>query len=318
MSRKIMNDCIDATCELNAWGRAPLAVCNHTIDSRRWVGFSRRAGDVYIASWAKSGTTWLQQIVAQLVFGSGTNVALNKVSPWLENRFVPRLHTLAVLESQEHKRFVKTHLPANALPYRADARYIYIARDGRDAVWSWHNHHMNLRPQFYQMMRAGLLNGTPPLTPPTLDQRRFFLEWLDGDGYPLWPFWTHVKSWWDLRHLPNVLVLHYFDLKSDLLEGIRKIASFIDVDVDVEDLTRIAECCTFSYMKSRAEDLLPEFSRAMNGGAKSFIHRGSGGAWMDVLTPEDICRYESQMLAAVGAECARWLSRPYSDQKRSS
>lgn len=312
-SKKIMNEAKDADCELNVWGQLPVTVSNHTIDSRRWAGFSRRSGDVFIATWAKSGTTWLQQIIAQLIFGSGTTVSLNDVSPWLENRFLPRLYTLAVLENQRHKRFVKTHLPANALPYRSDARYIYVARDGRDAVWSWHNHHMNLRPQIYQMMRAAPNNGAPPLTPPTHDQRQFFLEWLDRDGYPLWPFWGHVKSWWDVRHLPNVLLLHYCDLKGDLVGAIRKIASFIEIDVNTADIARVAECCTFSYMKSLANDLLPDFSRAMTGGAKSFIHRGGGGAWKDVLTSTDICRYDSAMLSALGADCARWLSQPYSN-----
>lgn len=308
-----MNVVKTAPIEKNAWGEVPRQVRNHTIDSRRWVGFARRPGDVFIATWAKSGTTWVQQIVAQLIFGAGSTQPLNKVSPWLENRYFPFLQTRAVLESQQHKRFVKTHLPADALPYRPDSRYIYIARDGRDAVWSWHNHHLNLRPEVYKLMGAALANGVPVLTPPTPDVRRFFLDWLDGDGFPLWPFWGHVRSWWSIRHLPNVLLLHFHDLRTDLVGAIRRIASFIEVDTDPASLQRIADCCSFVYMKDHAQELLPEYAHIMRGGADTFIHRGYGGAWSQVLTPSDVSRYEDIMLAALGRDCADWLSQPYCD-----
>jgi aryl sulfotransferase len=298
--------------ETNAWGEELLKVRNHTIDSRRLIGLSRRPGDVFIATWGKSGTTWVQQIVAQLVLGGGSNNELNKVSPWLENRFYSFLQMRTNLENQQHKRFVKTHLPATALPYRQDARYIYIARDGRDAVWSWHNHHTSIRPEVFEMMRAVVGKGAPMFGPPTPDVRRFFLDWLDRDGYPLWPFWDHIKSWWSIRHLPNVLLLHFCDLKTDLLGSIQKIASFIEVDMDQASLQRVAECCSFAYMKGHSDKLFPEYAGALIGGASSFIHRGTGGGWKELLTPSDVYRYENTMISVLGADCARWLSQPYS------
>jgi len=38
--------------------------------------------------------------------------------------------------------FLKTHLPVDALVFSPRAKYIYIARDGRDVVWSLYNHHV--------------------------------------------------------------------------------------------------------------------------------------------------------------------------------
>ena len=38
------------------------------VDSARWNGFEFRDDDIVIATYAKSGTTLTQQIVAQLVF----------------------------------------------------------------------------------------------------------------------------------------------------------------------------------------------------------------------------------------------------------
>lgn len=297
--------------EKNAWREEVARVRNNTMDSRRWIALSDRPGDVIISTWGKSGTTWVQQIVAQLIFGGGSRYDLNKISPWIENKFYSFLHMRATLENQQHKRFVKTHLPATALPYRQNSKYIYIARDGRDAVWSWHNHHISLRPEIFEAMRTALGNDAPILGPPTADIRRFFLEWLERDGYPLWPYWDHINSWWSIRQLPNVLLLHFCDLKADLRGSIRRIASFIDVDIDEEDLQKVADCCTFAYMKSHSDELLPEYAGSMTGGANSFIHRGTGGEWKTILTKADVREYESKMLSALGSDCARWVAQPY-------
>jgi hypothetical protein len=48
-----------------------------------------------------------------------------------------------MVEAQTHRRFLKTHLPLDALVFSPKAKYIYIGRDGRDVVWSMYNHHAN-------------------------------------------------------------------------------------------------------------------------------------------------------------------------------
>ena len=77
----------------------------------------------------------------------------------------PRRPKLPVVEAQTHRRFLKTHLP-DALVFSPKAKYIYIGRDGRDVVWSMHNHHVNANETWYEA-----LNDTPgrvgqPIEPP--------------------------------------------------------------------------------------------------------------------------------------------------------
>jgi aryl sulfotransferase len=296
----------------NAWGDIPLVVRNHTLDSTRWDSFVPRDGDVIIANWGKSGTTWLQQIASELILGDCSKGSLNQVSPWIENRFVPLDTMLEVLESQTHRRFMKSHLPADALVFRPSTRYIYIGRDGRDAVWSWRNHHLKLRSTIYDDMKKVSGNDGFDLEPPSGDARAYFLKWLEDDGYPLWPFFSHVRLWWSLRHLPNVLVIHFEDLKRDLEGSAGKIARFLGQDVSPAEIRRIGSRASFSFMKAHARELLPEHDRMMDGGAETFINRGEGGEWQTLLRPEDIAAYESRMLSELDEECARWLSRPYS------
>ena len=87
---------------------------NVICDSTRWNAFKFRDDDVIIATYSKTGTTWTQQIVAQLVFG-GADVDLFQTSPWLDFRLVPVDQLLAGLEALQHRRFMNTILHLIAL-----------------------------------------------------------------------------------------------------------------------------------------------------------------------------------------------------------
>ena len=71
-----------------------------------------------------------------------------------------------------------------------------------------------------------------------------------GDGYPFWPFWEQVRSWWEIRDLPNVMLVHFADLKADLPGEIRRIADFLDIEIDEARWPAILEHCSFAYMKA--------------------------------------------------------------------
>lgn len=297
--------------DVKARHRAPDLVVNNLLDSTRWARISARDGDVVVVTWAKSGTTWVQQILAQLILPDEMPQALTRLSPWIENRYVPLEKMCATLDAQTHRRFMKTHLPANAIEYKDRTKYIFVGRDGRDVVWSWYNHHRNLNNHFYELIRSTPGCVAPFLMPPGDDVREYFLEWLAKDGYPLWPFWAHVRSWWELRHSPNILLLHYDELKGNFPEAVTRIGRFLDMDVKSSGIERISDRCTFTYMKDHAGALLPEHELVLAGGARTFINRGEGGHWREVLHCEDVAAYESKLLDELGEECALWLTRPY-------
>ena len=93
---------------------------NHHMDSTIWDRFAFRDDDVIVATYAKSGTTWTQQIVGQLLFAGDPDVQINALSPWLDLRVMPP-DTMAQLEAQTHRRIVKTHLPLDALTFSPKA-----------------------------------------------------------------------------------------------------------------------------------------------------------------------------------------------------
>ena len=158
-----------------------------------------------------------------------------------------------MVEAQAHRRFIKTHLPVDALVFSPRAKYIYIARDGRDVIWSMYNHHSNGNQAFYD-----LLNETPGLVgpriePPPASVRQYFNDWVERDGFPFWSFWENLRTWWEIRHLPNVMLLHFSELKADMPGQIRRIAEFLDIEVDEARWPAILDHCSFDYMKRNAE-----------------------------------------------------------------
>src|SRR4029079_2276915 len=136
---------------------------NHHFDSTIWNDFNFRDDDIIIATYAKSGTTWTQQMVAQMLLGPDPELEVAHLSPWLDIRVPPKEVKLPEVEAQTGRRFLKTHLPVDALVYSPKAKYIYIGRDGRDVVWSMYNHHANANEQWY-----AALNDTPRRVAPPL------------------------------------------------------------------------------------------------------------------------------------------------------
>ncbi|MDQ5851064.1 MAG: sulfotransferase domain-containing protein [Chloroflexota bacterium] len=281
---------------------------NHHFDSTIWNDFRFRDDDIVIATYAKSGTTWTQQIVSQLLFNGAEGLEVAEMSPWLDLRVPPKEVKLPAVEAQTHRRFLKTHLPVDALVFSPKAKYIYIGRDGRDVVWSMYNHHANANDLWYQVLNDTPGRVGPPIGRPPSSTRDYFVEWMERDGHPFWPFWENVRSWWEIRHLPNVLLLHFNDLKADMPGQIRRIAAFLEIPIDEERWPAILEHCSFEYMKANATKSVPLGGIIFEGGARTFIHEGTNGRWRDVLSPEEVRKYEDMARQHLGPTCARWLA----------
>ncbi|AXI48063.1 sulfotransferase [Sulfitobacter sp. SK012] len=280
---------------------------NHHIDSTVWDDIHFRDDDIIIGTYGKSGTTWMQQIVSQLIFEGEENLPVSEMSHWVDLRIPPKEVKLPMIEAQTHRRFLKTHLPVDALVFSEKAKYIYVARDGRDIAWSMHNHHACANDAWYDALNNTPGRVGPPITPPIGTTQDYFENWLDNDGTPFWPFWENVRSWWAIRNLPNVMLVHFADLKSDMEGQIRRIAEFIDVPAEQAVMDRVLEHCSFDYMKANAAQTVPLGGAFWEGGAKTFIHKGNNGRWKDELPQSVSDRYEQVAVTELGETCANWL-----------
>ena len=290
------------------WPKKQGELYHNHFDSTTWNDFPFRDDDIIIATYAKSGTTWLQQIVAQLIFEGATEQNVAEMSPWVDFLLPPDEVLLPQIEAQTHRRFLKTHLPVDALVFSPKAKYLFIARDGRDVVWSYYNHQLNMTDMLIEGLNDARRPDTDEVGRPSLEIDEYFRNWLDKDGAPLWQFWHNISSWWDIRNLPNVKLLHFAALKNDMPGQIREIAEFLEVDVDENNWDAILEHCSFDYMRANAEKSVPMGGAPWIGGARTFMHKGTNGRWRDVLTAEDNQKYEDHSLSNLGPECAEWLA----------
>ena len=279
-------------------------------DSARWNDFKYRDDDIVIVTWGKSGTTWTQQIVGQLVLGAPEGISATNESPWLDCRFSPLEETFEQLEAQTHRRYIKTHLPVDSLPFSDRAKYIYVGRDVRDIAWSAYNHQAAFTQGTLDAFNELPGRDSPPLIHPPCGVREYyhsFLETGEAPGFQLAPIWEHVQGWWDVKHLPNVLMVHFNNLKSDMAGEIRRIAGFLNIEIDDGLWPAILEHCSFEYMQqeSAKSEMLEEFFK---GGGKTFIHKGTNGRWKDVLNQDEIAICDEIAAQRLSQECAHWLN----------
>ena len=72
--------------------------------------------------------------MSMLVFRSAAPRPILEDSPWLDLRTRDLTASVENIEAQTHRRYLKTHLPFDALPVYEGVKYIHIGRDG--ARWA--------------------------------------------------------------------------------------------------------------------------------------------------------------------------------------
>ena len=209
-------------------------------DSSRWEGFALRPDDIVISTPPKCGTTWTQMICALLVFQTPELPdRLSNLSPWLDMLTRSRATVVALLEAQEHRRFIKTHTPLSGIPVSDGVTYICVGRDPRDVALSMDDHLLNLDWEGFhaQCVAAALEDGRPEpaMAPPppleSLTERERFWQWVDDQTAPtessssLLRTVRHIESFWEARDTVNVVMLHYHDLTTDLEAQMRALAA---------------------------------------------------------------------------------------------
>lgn len=297
--------------------RAPLReVRSRVFDSGRWRGYRPRGDDIIIATYSKCGTTWMQRIVGMLIFGSSEPVPLWDLSPWPDMRlFGPIEETLERAEAQTHRRFFKSHLPYDALPVHEDVKFIHVARDGRDAAMSMHNHLCHFTAETF----AGLdeISLADPkfgdrYPRPEKDPADYFHRWIsdeaeDGQGDAGASFFHVENSYWAARHDPDVLLVHYADLKRDREAEMRRVAQFLDIEISESQWPELVEAAGFEAMKRLGDELIP-MAKDIWGeeGASRFFSKGRSRSWSE-LRQSDLELYDDKVGRRFEPELGEWI-----------
>lgn len=275
-------------------------------DNRRWEHFNQRPGDIFVCTPAKCGTTWTQTIVNSLLWPNGDSPGpVIALAPWFDARFFTVEETVAGLDAQTTRRSIKTHTPADGIPWFDDCQYIVVGRDARDAFMSWTNHRANMKSENIMALAVTAVEDgiAIPDRMPSSDIHEMFVSWLE-DGN----LFNHIATFWARRSQPNVLFVHYDDLKADLDAEMRRIAHFLEIEVPDSLWPAVIDRCTFAAMKARPDEI-GDFERLFKGGADSFLFKGTNGRWRDVLTEDELAACEKRAVELLPPDANAWLTR---------
>ena len=264
----------------------PAGSCD-AVSTARADSYAARSEDIFVATQMKCGTTWMEHIVYEVLHrGKGNLVAsgtaLYALAPWLEGRKSVPVDQAPVLGAERPSRIIKTHLPAQLCPSSPEARYIYVAR-----------HPVSCFASCVDFIATNV-GAMAPAMPA-------YEEWFRSPDLMWWGTWTaHVKGWWDRsRRDPNVLFVYFEEMKRDLPEMVRRVASFLGVaPLGEAELAQIVHKCGFDYMQKHQDNFEMHPPHILQTNAALFV-RGTAERHQDV--PADT---RGRILAWAAAEMA--------------
>ncbi len=264
----------------------------------RWDAFSPREGDIVVCAPPKSGTTWLQGILALLISGDpnvDANVA-NK-SPWLDIS-IPELNkVMGALEAQNHRRQIKTHTPLDGIPYWPDLRYITIFRHPIDVHFSFRKHISNMNEHVLKdCFPTDLSEGF-----------RIFLEGEHSDGASLSSIIDHYRSSVAFDKHENCLRLHYVDMLRNLQGAFGTIAQHVGLSHSVSLTEQLVQAATFKSMKANANRFALAAGQGFWKNDADFFDSASSNKWIGKLTEEDLAAYDLRISELLPADDRNWL-----------
>lgn len=202
--------------------------------------YAPRPEDVFVATQMKCGTTWMQQIVYEVLRrGRGSlaesGTALYAISPWLESVKSVPISEAPLVGTERPSRIIKTHLPATACPLEPQARYIYVAR-----------HPVSCFASCIDFIEDNAGRLAPPLG--------LVEDWFCSDEMWWGPWPAHVDGWWRAAQTRgNVLFVHFEEMKSDLAAIVKRVAMFLGLaDLSDDELDEIVRKSGFEYMHHHA------------------------------------------------------------------
>ncbi|KAJ3705092.1 hypothetical protein LUZ61_008797 [Rhynchospora tenuis] len=242
--------------------------------------FKSRPSDVIVASFVKSGTTWLKALTFTIMhrdkytFSHHPLLKLNPHDcvPLIEHVYAARDEQY--LETLPSPRVLGSHLSYSMLPESiktSNCPIVYICREPKDVFVSfWH---MNLR------LDQGLKE------PPSFAQA--FELFCEG-RIPHGPIWEHVLEYHtkSLSSPEKILILKYEEMLKDPTDGVTRLAKFIGRPFSEEEMKngvveKIAEFCSFNKLKELDVN---------NGGGdltnRYFFRKAVVGDWQNCMTAE--------------------------------
>ncbi len=214
-----------------------------------------RPTDTFIVSYPKSGNTWVRFLLANTILG-------DRVATFHDlDELVPDVHKYrARIELTWKRRLIKTHY-AFCSHY---PRFVYICRDGRDALVSFYH---------YQMQR-GQFSGS----------FSEFIRSRQTNIFGRWRWHEHVSE--ALREKDrrpdDVIFLRYEDMLSDPFAVAPDLVAFCGIEASSDRVANAVRNCSFEKLR----DI--ETSYGGLGDVERFMRKGKSNQWPGYFSRDDL------------------------------
>lgn len=262
---------------------------------------------VWLASYPKSGNTWLRAMITALMDGNGAtpdlgdmvggsehgerlfldelcgvvsdSLTYDQLKPYLRNMRL-QWGDLAAAPSivKTHDRFGHTADGLPLFPIEATRMAILIVRHPLDVAVSYAAHNSSDLDNSIERLEddRAMLNATPTRGS----------EYLPVD---LGSWSAHTASWLDQRALP-MLVLRYEDMLDDPAGALMQVAKACGIDASPETAATAARACSIERLRE-AESATGFGERPPGMGA--FFREGRRGRGAELLSPAQVARLQA-------------------------
>jgi len=231
-----------------------------------------RPEDVFVASYPRSGNTWLRFMLYELLAGQSSS--FRNVDQLLPD--VGKQGQASPVFPQGG-RLIKTHEP-----YRAEyKKAIYLVRDARDVALS----------EFAYQKALGFIPD---------DFERHVKRFLGGKVNPFGSWVAHVESWMRAKEekRANILLLRYDEMRRAPEDSLAGVMEFLGLPVQRELIQRVV--ANNSVEKMRAKEKITPVKASVRG---RFVGDGAVGGWNQRFTPAQVQlfqRYAGAILDQLG------------------
>jgi hypothetical protein len=140
----------------------------------------------------------------------------------------------------------------------------------------------------------------------------FFWHWID-DPTPLTECHSsllstlhHFEVALRAHHQPNIVVMHYGDLKTDCEAEMRRLAERLHIEVPEQLWPALVQAASFESMRARATEVVPNSDQDFWKEPRQFFHSGTGGHWREFFDDAAQRRYEARLAVLASPEVAIW------------
>ncbi|XP_058066588.1 luciferin sulfotransferase-like [Anopheles bellator] len=289
-------------------GRKKAAYCvlneNYKHFAERIRNLTVYEDDLWVVTAPKCGTTWTQEMMwlldHDLDYRTAADINLLQRSIFMEfSTLVPAIEedTVSLVEQMSRPRHIKSHLPMALLPkqlWTVRPRIVYCARNPKDMVTSFYHHYRHLH-QYTGSKEA-------------------FLEAILEDQMIFLPQIAHTLDFWALRSEPNILFIHYEQMKRDLASVLELASAFIGKSYTKQQLALLEEHLSFDVMKNNNSannsallDIVHTISKPEEPSDFRFMRKGQIGSHREEMSPEYIARLNAYIERNLNGSDFRFL-----------